>query len=286
MTFGPLISPEWLLAHAGEADVKIVDGSSRLPGQGKGIDAYLAAHLPGAVYFDIDVIADKSTGLPHMLPSPEMFAAAVGAFGIRETDRVVVYDDKGFFAAPRVWWMFRMMGHDRVAVLDGGLPAWIAAGGATTTAIPEPAAATYRPGAPRAQVADAAAIQSAIAGGAKDIIDARSAERFSGKAPEIRPGMRSGHMPGAKNLPYTQLQGPDGRFLDTGRIRAAFEQAGVNLEKPVLASCGSGVTAAVLYLALELIGHEDHAVYDGSWTEWGDERHDDARFPVVREHVG
>lgn len=286
MTFGPIVTADWLRAQIGAADLKIIDASWRLPGQGDAIEAHRAAHIPGAVFFPLDEIADRTTDLPHMLPAPDAFAAAVGAMGVRESDRVVVYDDKGLFSAPRVWWTFRAMGHERVAVLDGGLPAWIRAGGETSAEIAEPAPVPYLPRPDRACVCDADAVRAAIISGAAEIVDARPADRFSGAAAEPRPGLRAGHMPGAKSLPFTRLLGDAGGLASPADIAAAFAAADVDLAKPVVASCGSGVTAAVLYLALDIIGHEQHAVYDGSWAEWGDERNQLSRFPVQRDHVG
>ncbi|WP_375205873.1 3-mercaptopyruvate sulfurtransferase [Hyphococcus sp.] len=281
MTFGPLVSTQWLADHLGEKDVKIVDGSWRMPGQGAAIDNYNEQHIPGAVFFDIDAIADRQTDLPHMLPAPAQFATAMEALGIADTDRVVVYDEKGLFSAARVWWTFRMMGHEKVAVLDGGLPRWLAENRPVTAEKTIPVQTTYTPRPQPALAADADAVRAALSGG-DTVLDARSAERFAGAAPDPRPGVRSGHMPGAKNLPFSNLL--DGDALKPAETLAAiFTDAGIAPESRVITSCGSGVTAAVLSLALEVIGSRAHALYDGSWSEWGKETHDNDLFPVVAD---
>lgn len=281
MTFGPLVSTQWLAEHLGEKDVKIVDGSWRMPGQGAAVDNYHEQHIPGAVFFDIDAIADRQTDLPHMLPSPEAFADAVTALGVAETDRVVVYDEKGLFSAARVWWTFRAMGHEKVAVLDGGLPRWLAENRPVTTEKTIPAQTVYTPRPDPALAADADAVRAALSGG-DTVLDARSAERFAGAAPDPRPGVRSGHMPGAKNLPFSSLLDGDA-LKPADQLSAIFTDAGIAPETRVITSCGSGVTAAVLSLALEVIGSRAHRLYDGSWSEWGKETHDNDLFPVVAD---
>lgn len=265
-----LVSTEWLAAHLDDPDLRILDASWHMPAAGRDARAeYAAAHLPGAQFFDIDAVADPDTDLPHMLPTPEAFALAIAALGIGDGDQVVIYDDAATRSAARGWWTFRAMGHDRVAVLDGGLAKWRAEGRALTDAAP--AAPEAQPGAQLqpALVRDAAQVAEASASGSAQIIDARAADRFRGDAPEPRPGLTSGHMPGARNLPFGQLYNPDGTMKDESALRAAFEVAGVDLSRPAITSCGSGITAASLSLALERLGHRNHALYDGSWAEWG-----------------
>ncbi len=279
--FGPLISTQWLADHLGTDNVKVVDASWRMPGEGSAREDYLERHIPGAAFFDIDAVADRRSDLPHMLASVAQFEAAVGAMGIGDGDRVVVYDDRGFFSAPRVWWNFRVMGHEAVAVLDGGLPAWreagrpLAAGAATAAGVPY--FASFR----TAMVASAADVAARIATGRPNIADARPAGRFAGVDPEPRPGLRRGHMPGAMNAPLGELVDERGRLLAPEALKARFEEAGLDLSAPVVTTCGSGVTAAGLLLALDVVGCRGGALYDGAWAEWGDERRDPARFPVV-----
>ncbi|MEO1137213.1 MAG: 3-mercaptopyruvate sulfurtransferase [Pseudomonadota bacterium] len=278
--FGPLVTTTWLAANIGAADLKIVDGSWRMPGNGAAIDNYHKAHLPGAVFFDIDAVAARETDLPHMLPLPEAFAAAVSAMGISNSDRVVVYDEEGLFSAARVWWTFRAMGHENIAVLDGGLPKWRAEARPLTDEL-----APIEPGRFEADmqprwIAGADAVRRALASG-EAVLDARPADRFAGAAPEPREGLRSGHMPGAKSLPFASLIADNGTLRPRDDLAATFATLGVSASTDVITSCGSGVTAAVLSLALEVIGNQSHALYDGSWSEWGDTRHDNAVFPVV-----
>lgn len=284
MIFGPLVSTYWLAAHLHESDVKVIDGSWRMPGQGAAVDNYNAQHIPGAVFFDIDAVADQETHLPHMLPSPEGFAEAVSALGISNGDRIVVYDEKGLFSAARVWWTFRAMGHENVAILEGGLPRWRAEGRPVTHEQFVPTqtnyAATFNP----ALVAGADDVREALRG-AKTVLDARPAERFAGRAPELRPGLRSGRMPGAKNMPFPSLLDGDA-LKPVHELSAIFAECGITPETRVITSCGSGVTAAVLSLALEKIGSRAHALYDGSWSEWGEESHDNDLFPVVADADG
>lgn len=256
----------------------VLDASWHMPDAGRDAQTeFESAHIPGARRFDIDRIADPASGLPHTLPPPEAFARMVGALGIGNASEVVVYENGPPFAAPRAWWMFRVMGHDAVAMLDGGLPRWRAEGFAVETggareAAPAAFEARFRP--ERHACADDVA---AALAGAADVADARSADRFAGRVDEPRPGVRAGHMPGARNLPYSALIGDDGRLVDAASARAAFEAAGVDLDRPVVTTCGSGVTAAILAMALERLG-TPAAVYDGSWTEWGS----DPSRPVER----
>lgn len=265
-----LIEADWLQARLHESDLRVVDARFFLPNEHRdALDEYRQAHLPGAVFFDIDAICDPGAILPHMLPSPADFATAVGALGIGNAHRVICYDDGRHMGACRAWWMFRLYGHDRVAVLNGGLPAWRAAGLPLTSGEKCPAPTSFRAGWRAEGVADLDRVRRALNEGSAQVIDARSAERFAGRAPEPRPGLRSGHMPGALNLPFTRLIGPDGRLLDPDALAKQFAQSGLDDTRPVITSCGSGVSAAVLLLALHLLGHEDMALYDGSWAEWG-----------------
>ena len=264
-----LVSTEWLAKHLGEPDLRIVDGSWHMP-QAKRDPAreFGEAHLPGAVFFDIDRIADTTSGLPHMLPSADVFARAVGALGIGDGDRVVVYDSRGVVSATRVWWTFRVFGHDAVAVLDGGLPKWRAESRpiASGAAAPSPRRFTAR--LRRELVRDLAEMKTNIAARRDQVVDARSRGRFLAIEPEPRPGLRGGHIPGSRNLPYDELYAADGTLRPVAELRPAFEAAGVDLSRPIVTTCGSGITASVLAFALHQVGRPDAAVYDGSWTEW------------------
>jgi thiosulfate/3-mercaptopyruvate sulfurtransferase len=266
----PVVSTAWLAEHLSDLDVQIVDASWFLPNEGdRGRRAYLEAHIPGAVFFDLDEIADHTTPLPHMLPGPEAFAEAAGALGLRREALVVVYDAQGIFSAPRVWWTLRVMGFPNAAVLDGGLPKWRAEGRPVETGEPPaPPASKLAPEFHPELVRDVAAVSQALTGRAQ-VVDARPAARFRGEAPEPRPGLRSGHMPGALSLPFGQLLTPAGTLRPPDELRAAFEAAGVDLSRPIVTTCGSGVSAAVLALGLARAGRADAAVYDGSWAEWG-----------------
>ncbi len=263
------VSPEELAATLGSPQTVVVDASWFLPAQNRNPAAeYLAAHIPGAVFFDIDVIADQASPLPHMLPSPDEFAAAVGALGISETKRIIVYDAAGLSSAPRVWWTFRVMGADNVAILDGGLPAWQAAGLPVESGPVRRPTARFTPRFDAAAVADLPAVRTALAAGSAQVVDARPPARFRGEAPEPRPGIRPGHMPGAVSLPWATLVS-DGRLKGDAALRAAFAAAGIDPERPIVTSCGSGVSAAIVTLAAETIGARRLALFDGSWTEWG-----------------
>ena len=262
-----LVSAQWLHDHLGE--VKVVDASWYLPAQQRdGAAEYAEGHIPGAVFFDIDAIADTASGLPHMLPSTEAFAAAAGALGLSETDTIVVYDGMGLFSAPRVWWTLTVFGARDVRILDGGLPAWRASGHDLESGPARPRPATFRAVAPGAAVRDLDDMRALTQTRAETIVDARPAPRFAGVAPEPRPGLASGHMPGALSLPSDRLV-EDGRLLPPERIRAAFETAGADLAGPIVTTCGSGVTAATLLFALAVAGKTDVALYDGSWAQWG-----------------
>lgn len=264
----PLISTAALAERLGERRLKLVDASWNLDGS----DAkapFEAERIPGAVFFDIDGVADLSSPLPHMLPSPEAFAEAVGALGIGSDDEVVVYDQAGIRSAPRVWWTFRVFGHERVRVLDGGLPKWRAEGRPTESGPPAPPRparfrAVFRPELVRA-LDD---ILPDLAAG-RQLLDARPAARFRGETPEPRPGLRGGHVPGSRNLPFPGLIAQDGTLKPPAELRTAFDAAGIDLERPLTTSCGSGLTAAILALAAARLGKVDVAIYDGSWTEWG-----------------
>jgi thiosulfate/3-mercaptopyruvate sulfurtransferase len=263
------VSTDWLADHFNDANVAVIDASWYLPTMNRdGKAEYLAGHIPGAMHFDIDAIADKTSTLPHMLPSPEDFAKAVGAMGVSDSDHIVVYDGSGLFAAPRVWWTFRVMGATRVSILEGGAPKWRAENRAWTDAASVRPAKLFAPHFDASEVADLAAIKKALQTKKAQIVDARPAVRFRGEAPEPRPGLASGHMPGSFNVQFGDIV-VDGRLLSREAIAAAFEKAGVNLAEPIITSCGSGVSAAILALALESIGHPVEALYDASWAEWG-----------------
>ncbi len=263
-----LVTPEWLKGHLGE--VKVVDASWYLPAQNRdGRAEFLTGHIPGAVFFDIDAIADQTTDLPHMLPDEAAFAKAAGALGLSERDTVVVYDSLGLFTAPRVWWTLKIFGAKDVRVLNGGLPAWKEAGYPLQAGEADVEPANFKPRFKPGAVADFDAVRAALAEGSATVVDARSAARFRGEAPEPRAGLRSGHMPGARNLPFDQLADASGRLRTPVDIRKVFEDAKVDLSTPVVTTCGSGVTAAVLLFALAALGKSDVCVYDGSWTEWG-----------------
>jgi thiosulfate/3-mercaptopyruvate sulfurtransferase len=266
----PLVSTAWLGERLGGPDVQVVDATWFMPDEGRlGRDAYAGGHIPGAVYFDIDEIADHTTDLPHMLPSPETFAAASGTLGLRRDVTVVVYDGQGVFSAPRVWWTLRTMGFPQVFVLDGGLPKWRAEGRPIETMAPNPATTTLAPALEPSLVRDIEAVRTTLQRGEAQVVDARSGPRFRGEVPEPRAGLRGGHMPGACNVPWNGLINADGTMKPAPDLRAAFEAAGVDLARAIVTTCGSGVSAALLALALARLGREDVAVYDGSWTEWG-----------------
>jgi thiosulfate/3-mercaptopyruvate sulfurtransferase len=265
-----LVSTEWLAAHMGAPDLRVLDGSWHMPDTGRDPRAEFAqAHIPGAQFFDIDEIADTTSALPHMLPSAEKFVSRVRAMGIGDGHQVVVYDTAGLFSAARVWWMFRVFGHRAVAVLDGGLPKWLAEGRPVDDAVPMPRDRHFTARKDLSLVRDVTQVAGAVKLGAEQILDARSPERFRGEVPEPRPGLRSGHIPGAINVHYRTLLREDGTMKDLQGLREAFAAAGVDLARPMVNSCGSGVTACILALAQARLGVQRAAVYDGSWSEWG-----------------
>jgi thiosulfate/3-mercaptopyruvate sulfurtransferase len=264
-----LVATDWLAARLDASDVVAVDGSYYLPNMGRDAAAeYLAGHIPGAVRFDIDAIADRSNPLPHMLPDAQEFARAVGALGIAETDTIVVYDGAGLFSSARVWWTLRLFGAENVFILDGGLPQWKMEGRPLEAGPASRAARAFKARRPPDVVASLDTVRAALASTGTQVVDARSAERFHGLAPEPRPGLPSGHMPGAFNVPSTAIV-ENGRLAPAQKIRQAFEAGGVDLDRPVITTCGSGVTAAILWLALDALGKEPAGLYDGSWSEWG-----------------
>lgn len=265
-----LVSTDWLAAHLRDPDLRILDASWYLPDAGRDAKAeYAAGHIPGARFFDIDEISEHRSALPHMAPPSEKFISRLRAMGVGDGHQVVIYDGAGLLSAPRVWWTFRLMGKTDVAVLDGGLPKWRAEGREIEDMEPIIRDRHMTVQRQNGLVKDVTQVAAASKLGDWEIVDARAAARFRGEAAEPRPGLRSGHIPGARNVPYQSLLNPDGTMLPPEALRAAFEAAGVDLKKPVISSCGSGITACVLDLALERIGHRAHAVYDGSWAEWG-----------------
>ena len=266
----PMVSTVWLAERLGSDAIAIVDATWFMPGAGKvGREAYAEGHIPGAVFFEIDDIADKSTGLPHMLPTAAAFAEAAGALGLRRDLVIIVYDGQGIFSAPRVWWTLRAMGFSKVFVLDGGLLKWRAEGRPLETALPDPKVTMLESAFDSDLVRGLEFVRASLANHDAQIIDARPGPRFRGEVPEPRAGLRSGHMPGALSVPFAGLINSDGTLKSAEGIRAAFQAADVDLEAPIVTTCGSGVSAAVLALALARLGREDVAVYDGSWTEWG-----------------
>ena len=262
-----LISTEDLARDLDAPNLRIVDASWHLDGRDARVE-FEATRIPGAVFFDLDAVSDHTSDLPHMLPDAAAFAEAVGGLGIAADDRIVVYDSEGLFSAARVWWTFRLMGAEDVRVLDGGLPRWHGEGRPVASGPAEPPApARFVAGTRQGAVADMPMVLAALSGDAQ-ILDARPAGRFSGAAAEPRPGLRSGHMPGALNLPFRSLLDAQGRLLPREALQSRFAEAGVTFDRPIITSCGSGVSAAILTLALAELG-EDSALYDGAWAEWG-----------------
>ncbi len=281
VTFGPLVTTEWLAEKLGDPALKIIDGSWRMPGSPPASIDYEKRHIAGAIFFDLDEVSDRTSELPHMIPSPGQFERQVGALGISEQDTLIVYDDQGCFSAARIWWTFRAMGHEKIAVLDGGLPKWIAEDrpivSHSTTTTPRTYSAVFEP----ESIASHVDLRHHLNKKDASILDARSTSRFDGTTPEPREGLRSGHIPGSVNLPFQALFNDDHTFIDSKKISDLVAKLGVENEKTVITTCGSGVTAAILSLALELTGHNNHKLYDGAWAEWGDIRHNEREFPVV-----
>lgn len=268
---GPLVTTEWLATELGKPDLLVFDATKYLPNEPKdGKAEFLKAHIPGARYFDIDEVADQDTDLPHMVPTPGRFAKLMGAMGVSNTTRIVFYDQKGLASAARGWWLMGLFGHDAAAVLDGGLPKWMKEGRPTQEgAASAPAPTIFRPDYRASRLRGVGDVIRNVATQAELVLDARAAGRFTGATPEPRAGMRSGHMPGAACLPYTDLLNADGTFKPVADLKARFAQAGADGSRPVITSCGSGVTACILTMGLRLAGLPEGAVYDGSWTEWG-----------------
>jgi thiosulfate/3-mercaptopyruvate sulfurtransferase len=269
MSSSEFVTTDWLAAHLGDPDLAIVDGTFFLPSEGRNAHAeFLAGHIPGAVFFDIDAIADHSTDLPHMLPTPDAFAAAVSALGIGDQMRIVVYDTSDFQGGARVWWTLRLYGARDVKLLAGGLPRWTAEGRPLEQGETRRPARKFDVRFNAAGVASLDDMRKALKDGTPQIVDARAAARFRGEAPEPRPGVRAGHMPGSHNLPWRELV-ENGEIKSPDKVKAAFTAAGVDIDRPVLTTCGSGVTAAILLLGLKSIGKDNVVLYDGSWSEWG-----------------
>ncbi|SPF75096.1 3-mercaptopyruvate sulfurtransferase [Aliiroseovarius pelagivivens] len=265
-----LVSTDWLAKHLKDPDLRILDASWYMPDMNRDAKAeYDEAHIPGARYFDIDEIADLRSDLPHMMPPVEKFMSRVRAMGVGDGHQIVVYDGMGLFSAARVWWMFRLMGHKDIAVLDGGLPKWQAEGHPTEDMPPVIRDRHMTVKRQAHMIKDVTQVAAASKLGDYEIIDARGAERFRGEVPEPREGLRAGHIPNSRNVPFATLLNADGTMKSPEDTRAVFEAANVNMDKPAILSCGSGVTAAILALALERMGQDRHAVYDGSWSEWG-----------------
>ena len=273
-----LAETAWLASHLHAPDLVVLDGSMHLPGSGRDAKSeYWAAHIPGALFFDIDEIADRSSPLPHMLPPAAMFASRMKRMGIGDGMHIIAYDSEGLYSAARVWWMFRAMGHREVRVLNGGLKKWKAEGRPLEDGPARPRSARHFTAVRNAElIRDAADVRTLIDSRSAQLVDARDAARFAGRAPEPRPGLRSGHIPGSINVPFALLVNPDGTMRSADELAAIFDAAGVDPTGRVVASCGSGVTAGIIALALAILGRSDAAIYDGSWSEWGG----DHRLPI------
>ncbi len=265
-----LVSTDWLAEHSMDPDLRILDASWYLPGDNRNpFEEYSRFHIPGARFFDIDKIADRNSRLPHMVPSQELFATKVRTMGIGNGHQIVVYDTAGIFSSPRVWWLFKLMGHKDIAVLDGGFPKWLAEGREVEDVFPQINERHYYSRKQAQLVKSHAEVQKASSEGSPQILDARSKARFMGTVPEPRPGLRAGNIPNSINLPYTNLLNKNGTLKEKKDLLEEFESSGLDLDKPVITSCGSGITASILFLALDMIGHRNISLYDGSWVEWG-----------------
>jgi len=266
-----LVTTEWLAARLGQPSLRIADASWYLPQAGRNARAeYDAAHIPGAVFFDLDAVSDQNTDLPHMLPNPVAFASSMRKLGIGDADTVVFYDGAGIYSAPRALWMMRAMGHQAAAVLDGGFPKWQREGRPVESGeVPAVLRTHFTPRLQEKMIRDFAAMTSNLHTRSEQVLDARSPARFRGEEAEPRPGVRPGHVPGSVNVHYARLVTPEGTMRSASELRSIFEGMGVSLDRPAVTSCGSGVTAAIVSLGLELAGAQKTALYDGSWSEWG-----------------
>jgi thiosulfate/3-mercaptopyruvate sulfurtransferase len=266
-----VVSTEWLATRLGSPGLRVIDASWYLPDSGRDAAAeYEAAHIPGAVFFDVDASSDRQSPFPHMLPTEAEFAERMASLGLNDSDDLVVYDGSGVnLSAPRVWWMFRIFGHAQVSILDGGIGKWRREHRALEAGLVIPPAGRFTARLDRRMVRDLAAVRTNIHERAEQLVDVRSAGRFAGLEPEPRPGLRGGHVPGSVNLPFTELVQSDGTTLPLEELRRRFVEAGIDLSRPVVATCGSGTSACALVLGLHLIGHTNTAVYDGAWAEWG-----------------
>ena len=265
-----LVSTEWLAAELGAPDLRVIDATLYMVGSGRAArPEYEAAHIPGAVFLDLDELVDSDDPAPHMLPPDHKFASRMQSLGLGDGHRFVVYDNSPLHSAARAWWMLKTFGAHQVAILDGGLPKWLAEGRPTESGVPEVRHGHFTAYRDKSAIADKAFVAGVIQTGSHEIVDARSAGRFSGDEAEPRPGLPSGHMPGAKNLPYGRLFNADNSWKRGDALRAEYEAAGVDLARPMVTTCGSGVTAAVLSFGAHLLGKQDVKLYDGSWSEWG-----------------
>ena len=265
----PLVETGWLAEHLRDPNLVVIEASWHLGGKRDARGEFEAKHIPGARFFDIEELSDHTTDLPHMMPTPEDFAKGVGAMGIGNDSFVVVYDAAGIYSAPRAWWMLRAMGHDNVAVLNGGFPKWLREGRPTESGWPKPAAARFAARAKPDLIRDYEALHANLSTKDEQVVDARSAGRFAGEEPEPRAGLRAGHIPGARNVPSSLLLTPDGTMKPPDALRQIFKDRGVDLARPAVTCCGSGITASLVLLGLQLAGAKQTALYDGSWTDWG-----------------